>query len=105
MKTETFSYLPPLSVDQIRAQIAFFLSNGHVIGVEYSHPSQARRSFWNWWKLPLFTLRTVDEVLAEVHACREAHPDCYIRVTAYDRLQQREVMEFVAYSPDVAYQA
>ncbi len=99
MKTETFSYLPPLSEEEIRAQIAYFLNQRCVIGVEYSPASQSKRSFWDWWKLPLFTLNTVDEVLAEVQACQAAHPDCYIRLTAYDQRQQREVMEFMAYIP------
>jgi ribulose-bisphosphate carboxylase small chain len=99
MKTETFSYLPAFTGDQVEKQIAHFLDNGCVIGIEYSSQPGPALSFWDWWKLPLFSLRVVNEVIAEIEACKAAHPQSYVRVTSYDNARQTQVMSFVVYRP------
>jgi ribulose bisphosphate carboxylase small subunit len=44
-------------------------------------------------------MRTVHEVMAEIEACKSAHPQSYIRVTGYDNVRQAQVMSFVVYQP------
>ena len=99
MKTETFSYLPALSEEQVTKQIQYFLKNGWTVGIEYCAQPSPELAFWNWWKLPLFTARTMEEISAEVNACKLAHPDSYIRLTSYDNIQQRQVISFVVHKP------
>lgn len=99
MKTETFSYLPALSEEQVTKQIQYFLKKGWTVGIEYCTQPYPELMFWNWWKLPLFTARTAEEILAEVNACKLAHSDSYIRLTSYDNIQQKQVMSFVVHRP------
>jgi ribulose-bisphosphate carboxylase small chain len=99
MKTETFSYLPALTSEQVEKQIQHFLNNSWVIGIEYSSQPGPALAFWDWWKLPLFNMRSVDEIMAEVEFCKANHPDSYIRITSYDNTRQTQVMSFVVHHP------
>jgi len=99
MKTETFSYLPALTSEQIEKQIQYFLNNGWVVGIEFSSRPGPALAFWDWWKLPLFNMRSVDEIMAEIEACKANHMDCYIRMTSYDNTRQSQVMSFVVHRP------
>jgi ribulose-bisphosphate carboxylase small chain len=36
------------------------------------------------WGLPMFDLRDPAGILMEINACRKAHPNHYIRVSAFD---------------------
>src|SRR3569623_560663 len=49
---ETFSFLPPMSQDEIYDQIAYVLANGWAPSVEHAHPSKAPNRYWQLWKLP-----------------------------------------------------
>ncbi len=100
MKTETFSYLPPLTPEQVRKQIHYLLKNGWIAGIEFAKPTEISNTYWSWWKLPLFNAQTPDDIWAEIEACRAIHPDCYIRLTGYDRSRQAQVMSFVVYQPE-----
>ncbi len=100
MKTETFSYLPVLTSEQVEKQIQYFLNNGCVIGIEYSSQPGPALAFWDWWKLPLFNMRSVTEVMAEIEACKSKNPENYIRVTSYDNARQSQVMSFVVHRPE-----
>jgi ribulose-bisphosphate carboxylase small chain len=39
-------------------------------------------------------------VLAELEACRMAHPDAYIKINGYDPVRQGQVVSFVAFRPE-----
>ncbi|MBI5053296.1 MAG: ribulose bisphosphate carboxylase small subunit [Chloroflexi bacterium] len=99
MKTETFSYLAPLSNEQIAQQIQYFLNQGWIPGIEYTVQIDPTTAYWNWWKLPLFSAKTPSEALTEIESCKAAHPGCFIRVTAYDNNRQGQVMGFVVHRP------
>ncbi|NMO88974.1 ribulose bisphosphate carboxylase small subunit [Actinomycetospora sp. TBRC 11914] len=80
----TFSFLPDLTDDEIRAQIAYALEQGWPCSVEYTDDPHPRNTYWEMWGLPLFDLQDPAAVLDEVRACREEHPEHYVRVNAYD---------------------
>src|SRR5574342_1138905 len=100
MKTETFSYLPALTKEQIEKQIQYFLDNSWVVGIEYSSQPDPALAFWDWWKLPLFNIRMVGETRAEIEACRAEHANSFIRITSYDNTRQAQVMSFVVHHPE-----
>lgn len=100
MKTETFSYLPALTAEEIEKQIQYFLDNNLVIGIEYTFRPDPALAFWDWWKLPLFNMRSVNEIVAEIEACKTQNPQTYIRITSYDNTRQTQVMSFVVHRPD-----
>ncbi|MDP1545402.1 MAG: ribulose bisphosphate carboxylase small subunit [Anaerolineales bacterium] len=97
MKTETFSYLPTFTREQVEKQIQYFLNNSWVVGIEYTSQPNPSLVFWDWWRLPLFNMKSVGEIMAEVDACKAANPDCYIRITSYDHVRQSQVMGFVVH--------
>ena len=97
-KYETFSYLPPMTPEQIRRQIAYAIAQGWNPAVEHTEKGTAATSnFWYMWKLPLFGEQSVDAVLGEVEACHREFPTHLVRVLAYDNYSQSQGMSFVVY--------
>lgn len=80
----TFSFLPDLTDEQIGAQIKYCLDNGFAVNVEYTDDPHPRNTYWEMWGLPMFDLRDPAGILMEINDCRKAHPQCYIRVSAFD---------------------
>merc|ERR1711869_34168 len=66
---ETFSYLPPLSDDDIKKQIAYMLRKGLTPCLE-------------------FGCADGDQVLQEVANCKKEYPDHYIRVVGFNAEKQ-----------------
>jgi ribulose-bisphosphate carboxylase small chain len=81
----TFSYLPDLSDDQIRAQVQYCLDNGWPISVEYTDDPHPRNIYWDLWAKPMFDVRDPAAVMLEIGECRRAFPRRYVRVSGYDR--------------------
>jgi ribulose-bisphosphate carboxylase small chain len=99
MKLETFSYLPKMTTEQLAKQIQYVLKQGLIPAVEYVREPLPNDHYWSMWKLPLFDARAAEDVLAEVQACKSAHPDCYVRLIGYDRYRQSQAVSFVVHRP------
>ncbi|MGH2929236.1 MAG: ribulose bisphosphate carboxylase small subunit [Solirubrobacteraceae bacterium] len=99
----TFSFLPDFTDEQITAQIHWSLDHGWAMSVEYTDDPHPRNSYWEMWGQPLFDLAPEESgvVLREVRACREAHPDHYIKLLAYDatRGRQTTALSFIVNRP------
>jgi ribulose-bisphosphate carboxylase small chain len=99
----TFSYLPDFTDEEIEAQIRYSLEHGWAIMVEFTDDAHPRNSYWEMWGLPLFDLGLdqVDIAMREVRACREAHPELYVKVSAYDRSlgRQTTALSFIVNRP------
>lgn len=97
----TFSYLPPLTDDQIRAQIQYSLDNGWAVSVEFTDDPHPRNFLWEMWGLPMFDMKDPAAILLEVNRCREAYPDRYVRVNAYDSRLHRQTtaLSFIVQRP------
>jgi ribulose-bisphosphate carboxylase small chain len=80
----TFSFLPDLTDDEIRAQIDYALAQGWACAVEYTDDPHPRNTFWEMWAAPMFDLADAAGVMQEVAACGNAHPDAYVKVNAFD---------------------
>jgi ribulose-bisphosphate carboxylase small chain len=90
----TFSFLPDLTDEQIRAQIQYGLTNGWAINVEFTDDPHPRNSYWEMWGLPMFDLKDPAAIMYEVNACRKAYPNHYIKVNAFDSTRGRETTAF-----------
>ena len=99
MKLETFSYLPPMTSQQVGKQIQYLLRQQFIPAVEYARHPEPRDHYWSMWKLPLFEAHAAEDVLAEIEACRTANPDCYIKLIGYDRSRQSQAVSFVVHRP------
>jgi ribulose-bisphosphate carboxylase small chain len=88
----TFSYLPELSDDEIAAQVQYALDNEWSVSVEYTDDPHPRNTLWEMWELPMFDLEDPAGAVMEVNRCREAFPNSYIRVNAYDPTHGRRTI-------------
>ncbi len=111
----SFSYLPPLTDEQIRAQVRYMIqprtmmvdATGNVIhyrwavSIEFTDDPHPRNVYWNMWALPMFDLEDPAPVMREIEACREAHPERYIKVNGYDPspLRQGQALSFIVHQP------
>jgi ribulose-bisphosphate carboxylase small chain len=80
----TFSYLPDLTDAEITAQVRYAMARGWALGVEFTDDPHPRNVYWEMWGLPIFDGDDPAVVVGEINRCREAFPDQYIRLTAYD---------------------
>lgn len=98
-----FSYLPPLTDDEIAAQIRYALVRGWPVSIEHTSDPHPRNIYWTMWGLPLFDLDEPDGALAEVNACRSTFPRDYVRVLAYDASlgRQTTALQFLVQRPAV----
>jgi ribulose-bisphosphate carboxylase small chain len=97
----TFSYLPPLTEAQLKAQVQYALDKGWALSVEFTDDPHPRNFLWDMWGLPMFDMRDPAAILIEVQRCRDAYPGRYIRVNAYDRTlgRQTTALSFIVQRP------
>lgn len=79
-----FSFLPELTDAQIAAQVEYCLRNDWAVSIEFTDDPHPRNTYWEMWGNPMFDLRDAAGVMAEIRDCRNANPDCYVRVSAFD---------------------
>ena len=80
----TFSFLPELTDEQIKAQIQYGLNQGWALSVEFTDDPHPRNVYWEMWGMPMFDLKDPAAILFEVNACRKAYPNHYIKINAFD---------------------
>ena len=85
---------------QILAQIEY-ASPTAGRSVEYTDDPHPRNTYWEMYGLPMFDLKDAAGIMMEVNACREAFPNHYIRVTAFDATRGVETlrMSFIVNRP------
>lgn len=96
-----FSFLPDLTDAQIRSQIEYALKNNYAVGVEYTDDPHPRNTYWEMFGNPMFDLKDPGGILMEINNCRQAFPQHYVRVTAFDSTQGVESprMSFIVNRP------
>jgi ribulose-bisphosphate carboxylase small chain len=99
----TFSFLADLTDDQIRRQLTYALGRGWAVSIEHTDDPHPRNVYWEMWGPPMFDLRDAAGVMQEVEACREAQPDRYIKVVAFDATRGWETvrLSFLVQRPRV----
>jgi ribulose-bisphosphate carboxylase small chain len=97
----TFSYLPDLSDDEIRAQVQYAVDRGWAVAVEFTDDPHPRNVLWEMWGLPMFGIADAAAAMHEVTQCRAAYPGHYIRVSAYDASlgRQTTALSFIVNRP------
>ena len=115
---ETFSFLPPLSDQEIARQVQYLLNNGWTPCIEFESADKAYADshgwtnmdysvnagyydnrYWVMWKLPMYGCTNPEEVLAEIRSCTRAFPECFIRVAGFDNIKQVQCSSFLAHRP------
>ena len=103
---ETFSYLPPLSDNQLSKQVDYIVANGWIPCLEFANPDLATidsrnmermgpvgagyydNRYWTMWKLPMFGCSDAGSVFKEIEECSSIFPDAFIRLVAFDNVRQ-----------------
>ena len=79
-----FSFLPDLNDDQIKQQVAYAISKGWAVSVEWTDDPHPRNSYWELWGLPLFDISDPAAIMYELAECRRLNPEGYIKINAFD---------------------
>ena len=97
----TFSFLPPLTDTQIRAQVQYVLDNKWPISIEYTDDPHPRNNYWEMWGLPMFDIHDAAGIMDELKRARDAHGDKYIKINAYDANYGRQTtaLSFIVNRP------
>lgn len=97
----TFSYLPPLTDEQIRAQIDYALGNGWPISIEYTDDPHPRNVYWEMFGQPMFDEKNADNIMAALARARSEFSRHYIKINAYDRSlgRQTTALSFIVQRP------
>jgi len=88
----TFSFLPDLTEEQVSRQVGYALAQNWAVSIEFTDDPHPRNTYWEMWGMPMFDLADPAGVLQEIRACRTAHPDCYVKVNAFDSTRGFETM-------------
>ena len=88
----TFSFLPPLTDDEIKMEINYALDHDWPLSVEFTDDPHPRNTYWEMWGMPMFDHKDSAAILYEVNECRKAYPHHYIRVNAYDPSRGRQTL-------------
>jgi len=86
----TFSFLPPLTDEEISKQVQYCIDNSWPLNVEFTDDPHPRNTYWEMWGLPMFDETDAAAILYEINACRKAYPSHYVKVSAYDRRKGRQ---------------
>jgi len=96
-KYETFSYLPTMTPEQIRQQVAYLVNHGWNPAIEHVEPEHSTSNYWYMWKLPMFGETDIEVVLAEAEACHKDNPGNHVRLVGYDNYSQSQGTSMVIY--------
>ena len=96
-----FSFLPPLTDAQIRAQVDYAISKGWALSIEWTDDPHPRNVYWSMWGHPMFEIKDGAALLYDLTACRTAYPNAYIKINAFDNTRGVEsmVMSYIVNRP------
>ncbi len=80
----TFSFLPDLTDEQIRAQIAYCLEQGWAVSLEHTDDPHPRNTYWEMFGPPMFDLHDAEGFMVELRDVRATFAERYVRLVAFD---------------------
>ena len=81
----------------------YALNNNWSVSIEFTDDPHPRNTLWEMWGLAMFDLEDPSAVAHEANQCREAYPNHYIRVNAYEPRHSRRTiaLQFMVNRPKV----
>nr|P00870.1 RecName: Full=Ribulose bisphosphate carboxylase small subunit, chloroplastic 1; Short=RuBisCO small subunit 1 [Spinacia oleracea] len=110
-KFETLSYLPPLTTEQLLAEVNYLLVKGWIPPLEFEvkdgfvyrehdkSPGYYDGRYWTMWKLPMFGGTDPAQVVNEVEEVKKAPPDAFVRFIGFNDKREVQCISFIAYKP------
>ena len=80
----TFSFLPDLTDEEIRAQAEYAIGQGWALAIEYTDDPHPRNAYWEMWGLPMFDLKDAAALVSDLNECRKVFGSQYIKINAFD---------------------
>jgi hypothetical protein len=77
----TFSFLPPLTREQIAAQVQYCLDQGWAVSIEYTDDPHPRNVYWEMFGHPMFDITDAEGVMVEVDRAQKNSPATTSRST------------------------
>ncbi len=108
MRFETFAFLPPLSPQQVEAQLIYALQQGWLLTLDYIEAPYQSGWYWFPWAIPPARINsatnqseplTAGHVTAQIEACARRHPFAFIRLSAFNAKTQQTDLSFIARTP------
>jgi ribulose-bisphosphate carboxylase small chain len=90
----TLSFLPDLSDDELAVQLRYAIAQRWALAIEHTDDPHPRNPYWEMWGPPAFDLEDEGPVVLELDRCREAFPEHYVKVVAYDPSPHRQTTAF-----------
>lgn len=99
----TFSFLPDLTDEQIRAQVQYCLDQGWAVSLELTDDPHPRNTYWEMCGLPMFDLNDAAGVMTALDEARTTFAGRYLRLNAFDATRGVESvrLSFIVGRPDV----
>ena len=105
-KYETLSYLPELSLDEIRKLIDYMIRNRWTPCLEFTEdgdiylntrmgPCYYDNRYWTMYKLPMFGCTDSSEVVREIENCKREFSSAKVRVIGFDERRQVQTVGFI----------
>ncbi|MFZ2586518.1 MAG: ribulose bisphosphate carboxylase small subunit [Alphaproteobacteria bacterium] len=102
LRPETFGYLPPLSAQQIEAQVQYALNHGWIPHVEFTETANSAEFYWKNWPLRPARVDTTgkgtltsSQIVNHLESCGRRHPYASVRFAAYNPKTRSTELAFV----------
>ncbi|TAK91408.1 MAG: ribulose bisphosphate carboxylase small subunit, partial [Aquabacterium sp.] len=84
-----------------KMQIEYGLKKGYAWSIEYTDDPHPRNTYWDMYGHPNFDLEDAAAMMMELKGCRQAFPQHYIRMLAFDSTRGVEsvAMSFIVNRP------
>lgn len=80
-----FSFLPDLTDEQIKKQVAYCIANNYAVNIEFTDDPHPRNTYWEMWGAPMFDVNDPAAVMMELAECRKVYGGrMYIRMCGFD---------------------
>lgn len=96
---ESFSFLTPLSTNDVQAQIENILKQGWMPIIEYAEDATLEDFYWNLWPVPRQDEVNLKWVVSQIEACSRRYPFAHVRLSGYNTQKREFALNFIAKAP------
>ena len=96
---ETFSFLPPMSPNQVRLQAENILNQGCIPFIEFADDPRPDETYWNLWPIPETREVTSTTIVSQVDSCARRNPYALIKLSGYDTTKKMYTTSFIVKTP------
>ncbi len=96
---ETFSFLPPMSPNQVRMQAENILNLGNIPMIEFADNPSPDETYWKMWPIPENTTVTSTTIVSQIDSCARRNPYALIKLSGYSPSEKMYTISFVVKTP------